>query len=229
MKTELIFACALLLFSSIALSSEKHEYSGFLGDYPKFQRNKQTGAEVWFHSEEKDVHVLRPYRKILLSPIEIWLGDESYKGIQPDTLKAMADYFTFAIHRELDHWYEFVNEPGPGVLHLRIAITNVKFIKPNRKWYGYIPVALAVEGGKKVARASVGLTVDLIEASVELEGLDSLTEERIVAAIDTHQTKKIEHDKNEPVSWGHIKEIFDYWAKRIRTRMDEARDVLIGY
>lgn len=225
MKIKYLLILLLLLFSSALLPKEKHERSGFLVDYPQFERNKQTGAEVWFESESKGVEVLRPYRKILLSPIEIWLDDNSYRGINPDVLKAMTDYFALAIHKKLNYWYEFVEQPGPGVLHLRIAITNVKITKPTRKWYGYIPVALVAEGGAKAARSSVGLTVDLIEATVELEGLDSVSERRIVAAIDTHQSSKIEHQKDSPISWGPVKEIFDFWAERISLRMDQARDI----
>lgn len=225
MKTKLFLLSLLLLFPLIIFPKEKHEYSGFLGDYPEFQHSRETGAEVWFQSETKGFEVLRPYRKILLSPIEVWLDDESYKGINPDTLKAMTDYFTLAIHKKLDYWYDFVSEPGPGVLHLRIAITNVRHTKPKRKWYGYIPVALVVEGGKKAARSATGQTVDLIEATVEMEGLDSVSEERIIAAIDTHKSDKETRDKNSRASWGPIKEIFDFWAERISLRMDQARDL----
>ena len=225
MKTTIWLLVFLLLFSSVLLAKEKHNRSGFLGIYPEFERSKETGAEIWFKSKSEGFHVLRPYRKILLSPIEVWLDDSSYKGINPDTLKAMTDYFSLAIHEKLDHWYEFVNEPGPGVLHLRIAITNVRITKPERKWYGYIPIALVAEGGKKAARSSVGLTVNLIEATVELEGLDAVTEERIIAAIDTHQSEKIEHQKNKSISWGPVKEIFDFWAERIKLRMDQGRDL----
>ncbi len=225
MRIRLFIFGIFMFFPPILLSGDSGEYSGFLGDYPDFHKNRQTGAKVWFHSQDEGVHVLRPYRKILLTPIEVWLDDDSHKGINPNTLSAMTEYFTLAIHKKLDHGYEFVNQPGPGVLILRIAITNVKYTKPTRKWYGYVPVALVVEGGTKAARAAVGETVDLIEATVELEGLDSVTEQRIVAAIDTHQSDKIKRQKDSPASWGPIKEIFDYWAERISIRMDEARDL----
>lgn len=209
--------------SLVIAGKEKHQQSGFLGDYPSFTYNKETGADVWFKSSEKGVLVLKPYHKILLSPIEIWLNEESsYKGINPDELKAITDYFAKAIEKQLGDSYPIVSEPGPGVLHLRIAITNVQRSKPKRKWYGYIPVALVVEGGKKVAQSAAGESVDLIEATVEMEALDSVTEERLVAAIDTHKTDKIKREK-EDVSWEPIQSILDFWAERIRIRLDEAR------
>ena len=205
------------------MAKEQHTYSGFLEHYPKFQINEETGAEVWFKSNEKGVYVLKPYYKIIISPIEIWLNnDSSYKGINPDELKAITDYFANTIKKQLGSMYPVLTEPGPGVLHLRIAITNVNRKKPKRKWYGYIPVALVAEGGKKVAQSAAGKSVDLIEATIEMEALDSLTEERLVAAIDTHKTEKIKADKNDK-SWKPIKEILDYWAGRIRNRLDESR------
>ena len=224
MKILIMFLTITSLIASSAFGgTEKHVQSGFLDDYPKFERNKETGAEVWFKSKDKGVLVLKPYQKILLSPIEIWLNEKSsYKGINPDELKAITDYFAKAIEKQLGSSYPIVNEPGPGVLHLRIAITNVQRIKPKRKWYGYIPVALVVEGGKKAARSAAGDTVDLIEATVEMEALDSVSEERLVAAIDSQKSDKIKRAKDE-VSWEPIQKILDYWAERIRIRLDEAR------
>lgn len=219
----LLFLYLALIVSPASAGKEKHNLSGFLGDYPKFTHNKETGAEVWFKSDDKGVLVLKPYQKILLSPIEVWLNEEtSYKGINPDELKAITDYFSKAIEKNLGRSYPIVNEPGPGVLHLRIAITNVQRVKPKRKWYGYIPVALVVEGGKKAARSAAGDTVDLIEATVEMEALDSVSEERLVAAIDTHKTDKIKREKEDD-SWEPIESILDFWAERIRIRLDEAR------
>ena len=218
-----LFVSTFLLFPLLISAKEKHQYSGFLENYPKFEVNEKTGAEIWFKSNEKGVFVLKPYDKILLSPIEIWISnDASYKGINPDELKASTDYFATAISKELGSVYPVVTEPGPGVLHLRIAITNVKRSKPKRKWYGYIPVALVVEGGKKVAQSAAGKSVDLIEATVEMEALDSITEERLVAAIDTHKTDKIKHQKDN-LSWEPIQEILDFWASLIRIRLDESR------
>ena len=210
------------IHSAIA-GKEEHRQSGFLGDYPSFERNEETGAEIWFKSSEKGVLVLKPYQKILLSPIEIWLNQESsYKGINPDELKAITDYFAKSLEKHLGPSYPIVTEPGPGVLHLRIAITNVERVKPKRKWYGYIPVALVVEGGTKAARSAAGDTVDLIEATIEMEALDSVSEERLVAAIDSHKTDKIKREKDD-LSWEPIQSILDYWAERIKIRLDEAR------
>ncbi|MDW3095507.1 MAG: DUF3313 domain-containing protein [Gammaproteobacteria bacterium] len=222
----IIVACIILLIlSPLLIAKEKHERSGFLENYPNFERNKETGAEVWFKSKKEGVKVLKPYRKILLSPVEIWLTESSHKGINPDALKAMTDYFTIALHEKLKYGYEFVDQPGPGVLHLRIAITNVTRTKPKRKWYGYVPVALVVSGAKKVAQSAAGETVDLVEASIELEGLDSVSEERIVAAIDTHQSSKVKREKGS-ANWTPMKEILDHWAEKISERMDEARGLL---
>ena len=218
MKYSFILVLSILFYYASAYAKEEHNYSGFLDEYPKFEVNKDTGAEIWFKSNEKGVLVLKPYHKILLSPIEVWLNDDaSYKGINPDELKAITDYFATAIKRELGGMYPMATEPGSGVLHLRIAITNVKRSKPKRKWYGYIPVALVVEGGKKGVQSAAGKSVDLIEATVEMEAIDSMTEERLVAAIDTHKTDKIKSTKKTMLSWEPIKEILDFWASLIRT------------
>ena len=198
-----LFASIFLLFPLLISAEEKHKYSGFLDDYPRFEVNEDTGAEIWFKSNKKGVLVLKPYNKILLSPIEVWINnDASYKGINPDELKVITDYFAAAIKNELGGMYPVVAGPGPGVLHLRIAITNVKRSKSKRKWSGK--------------------SLNLYEATVEMEVLDSMTEERLVAAIDTHKTDKTK-EKEDDVSWEPIREILEYWADRMRAHLDESR------
>jgi hypothetical protein len=70
-------------------------------------------------------------------------------------------------------------------------------------------------------KAASGDNLGTGEAGTEIELLDSLTGERLAAAMDRRQGGKgVFRGK-----WEDTKEAFDFWAKRFRQRLDEVRGV----
>jgi hypothetical protein len=59
------------------------------------------------------------------------------------------------------------------------------------------------------------------EAATEMEVLDSVTGERLAAAVDRRQGGKMAFRGK----WTDAKDAFDFWAKRFRERLDEMRGV----
>jgi len=200
-----------------------HEFSGFLGDYKNFKVNPKTKALVWIKPPHQDLSHLNKYDSVILSPIEMWMDSDTYRGIDPNELKLITDYFFVRLGKNLRPNYKVVNKPGPNVMHMRIAITGVKKNKPNyAEVYNLIPIKLVWEAGNAAYRKVAGKEVDIYEASLELEIRDSETGDRLVAAIDKQQSSKYISEKDED-SWLPIQEILDYWAQTIRTRLDESR------
>ena len=204
---------------------EVHELSGFLDDYTNFKIiNPKTKAQVWIKPPHQDFSLLSKYDSVLLSPIEMWMDSDTYRGIDPNELKLITDYFFVRLGKNLRPDYKVVYKPGPNVMHMRIAITGVKKNKPNyAEVYNLIPVKLVWEVGNSAYRKVAGKQIDIYEASLELEIRDSETGERLVAAIDKHQSSKYVSEKGED-SWLPIQEIIDFWTSTIRTRLDEAHN-----
>ncbi len=202
---------------------ETHEHSGFLEDYKNFKIiNPKTKAQVWIKPPHQDLTLLKKYDSVILSPIEMWMDSSTYRGIDPNELKLITDYFFVRLGKVLRPDYKIVDKPGANVMHMRIAITGVKKNKPNyAEVYNLIPVKLVWEAGNAAYRKVAGKEVDIYEASLELEIRDSETGDRLVAAIDKHQSSKYISEKGED-SWLPIQEILDFWASTIRTRLDEA-------
>jgi hypothetical protein len=77
--------------------------------------------------------------------------------------------------------YPVVDEPGPDVLRLRIAITDLVPTKP------VLNTAETVLGGRLASSASRAITgTDLFvgEVAIEAEALDSITGEREIALVE---------------------------------------------
>jgi hypothetical protein len=208
----IVSICLLLASAGPAVSGE--QYSGFLENYPAFEADSdRKGALIY----KKPGTELKAYTKIMIDPIEIWYApDSKYKGIKPDDLKTLADTFLAAIVEELEPDYPVVSKPGPGVLGIRLAITNVYAKKKKRGLLGYTPIGFVATTAKNLA---VGPGISLVDATIEVEMLDSQTNERLGALID-RQSASPEKKKKEKTSWEEIEKTLKFYAKRFRSRMD---------
>jgi len=164
---------------------------------------------------------LKKYGRIFIEPVEIWLHpDSKYKGIQPDTLKAMADSFAQILVDELEPEYTIVGNVGADTLIVRLAITGLKTKKKKRSLLGYLPVAL-VAG----ALSSNALKrVSLVDAGIEAEVLDSITGERLAVLVDTAIKLPASASKEGKLAWKDIEMSLRFYAKRFKAQLDEGRE-----
>jgi hypothetical protein len=121
-----LFAACLFLVAFTLRAQESRPVSGFLGDYSGLAPDPKNGDLLVY---EKDPNVLKKYNKFIFDPITIYLLPEARdRGIDPDDLERLAQYFHDAVTDELQKSgrYEIVTTPGPDVLELNVAITNVE-------------------------------------------------------------------------------------------------------
>src|SRR6202167_32774 len=105
---------------------DSKELSGFLGDYSMLVPDAKNGDLLLY---EKDPNILKKYSKFIFDPITIYLLPEAQdRGIDPDDLERLAQYFRQAVIDELakSGTYQIVEDPGPGVAEVRVAIINVE-------------------------------------------------------------------------------------------------------
>ena len=235
MKTIITFSILIaIILGGVAVAEKKPtpqaptrdkmlEYSGFLGNYDDFKIiNPETNAEVWIKPPHQDLSLLKEYKAIVFSPIEIWMHSASdYQGIDPNELKLITDYFLEKLQQNLGKNFEIVEEPGPNVMHLRIAITGVQKVKPQREVYDFIPVKFIWDAGNAVYRKTTGKHLDAYQASLEMEIRDSQSGQRLVAAIDKHSAEATTEEGED--TWAPLEKALDYWANIISDRLARAQ------
>ena len=172
----------------------------------------------------KNLTILKDYHSIVFSPIEIWMSPNTeYRGIDPNELKQITDYFLTQLQTELGEDYEIVENSGPGVMNIRLAITGLSKEKPDyKKVYNLIPVKALYELGSAGYRQVAGKQVDVYQASVEMEIRDSEENVRIVAAVDQHATKATV-DKDSETDWDNLQAVLDFWVQTIKKQLTVAR------
>lgn len=212
-----LLVVTLLLAGCAAGGMKTVTKTGFIDDYSQLQPGGDDRAALVYVKPGVD---FRPYDKLMFERIMILYSDSAeYQAIDPAVFMEMIEYYEQAVFDAVKGGYEIVDQPGPGVLRVRIAITGIKPSKPAANTLStIIPVGIVAAGATKAAS---GDNLGTGEASTEMEILDALSGERLAAAVDRRQGGKgVFRGK-----WDDTKEAFDFWAKRFRERLDEARGV----
>ncbi len=205
---------------STSFQARSAKESGFLGDYS--QLHKGTGDEMLEVYIKPDVD-WKAYNAILMDPVKVYSAETGWwMNASPETVQALVNYLDAAVRKELGDSYKFVDQPGPGVLHLRIAITDAQ--GSNRLLdtaSSVIPIGMAVN---LLKRATFGTNAGVGEAGIEGEILDSQSGERLAAAVDRRVGRKYTFKFNKLNRWRVAEDSYDFWALRMKTRLADLRE-----
>ena len=192
--------------------------SGFLGDYSQLRKGTGDESKLVYINPKTD---WSKYDKILLDPIKVYGSVERswFRDAKPEQVEALINYFDATIRKNLEDDMTFVDKPGPGVLHVRVAITEAGSGNvPLDVVSSVIPIGLAISTLK---RAAVNKATGVGEAGVEMEAKDSLTGERLGAFVDARIGDKFTGKFDKFDQWRGPKAAFDYWAMRMHVRLLE--------
>ncbi len=212
--------CAISVFLVISVSwaaGYSMPKSGFLQDYSQLGKDDMMKkADKIYINKKSD---WGKYDKIMLDDIVFMIADEAkFKGFEAKELADLADAFGKAIMMNLAGSYEFTDKPGPGVMRLRVALTN---LNPNNPVTGtittIIPVGILASGVKKGA---TGKHIGMGKVAFEGEILDSRSGEILAAVMDAESGKKYKVHKSVS-KWGQTIDIFNKWAQTLRARLDK--------
>jgi len=216
-QTAALALSALFFAGCMAGGMQKVEKTGFLDDYSQLKPGGSDRAALVYLKPGVD-H--KRYDKIMFERVTVWLSkDAESRAIDPALFKEMADYFQKALLDAVKDGYQVVDQPGPGVMRVRVAITDVKPSKPvSNTTSSILPIGWVVAGATKIASDD---NLGTGEAAAEMEVLDAVSGERLAAAVDRRQGGKMAFRGK----WTDTKNALDFWAERFRQRLDELRGV----
>lgn len=214
-QTAALALSALLFAGCMAGGMQKVEKTGFLDDYSQLKPGGSDRAALVYLKPGVD---FKSYDKIMFERVTVWLSkDAEYRAIDPALLKELTDYFQKTLLNAVKDGYQVVDQPGPGVMRVRVALTDVKPSKPvSNTMSSILPIGWVVAGATKIASDD---NLGTGEAAAEMEVLDAVSGERLAAAVDRRQGGKMAFRGK----WTDTKAAFDFWAERFRQRLDEQR------
>ena len=207
----------LLLSASMGIAADN---SGFLTDYSNLK--PIDGSDAMLYSAPNAYTDFKNYKAVMIDQPEFVIANDSkYKGVKPDDAKAVAD----ALRAQMSDTVTkngrlyVVDKPGPGVLYVRMAATNIHLKKKSRGLLGYTPagfvVGTAVSAGQEMEQKVV-----LQDMNLEIEVQDSQTQKVLAAMVD-----KIDPGKKAKAgeSWSKEHTVMDYWANRFHCRLENSQ------
>jgi hypothetical protein len=198
----------------------KAEPSGFLKDYSKLKPAKDdTEASLVYFVPDKAK--FKTYTKVLLEPVQVWRGEKSdAKDLDLEDANHVSQYLWAHVDEELRKDYKMTQTAGPGVMRVRIGITEAgKGIPVLDNLTAAYPTTLIMSKGKK----AIGGTESFVgKASVELEVTDSQSGELLAAGVDRRGGGKYAWKALN--RWEDFEAASDYWAKKLRWRACMLRD-----
>jgi len=214
--------------------------SGFLSDYARLKPVAWSeGIQCWRDSKVD----VKKYDKVLIERMTVTLKPDQQQGIDPTDLKALTDYFHASMVKALEPQMPVVEKAGPGVLAIRIALTNLVPTDVTRSVTGtVVPYAFVAEAGSGVATGRpAGSTPYLGETGMEMQVRDGASGAVLAECRDTQLGRKYAADveagaagaaqtwasgyMNSFQSWSYAKNAFDKWAMLTARRIGELRGV----
>jgi len=188
---------------------------GFLNGYYKdLQPGPEGGAKMRWLKPGVD---FGKYNKVMLDSVIFFFADQSeYKGIDPQAMKELADACDQQVIDVLKGTYPLVAEPGPDVVRIRFAITDLEQSRPVLSAVTtVVPIGLGISIIKKGATGSwtgSGAT------GAELMAIDSMSGDVIAVA----QDKKTAGFTERFSKWGSAEDAFKFWGERLKLFLDQA-------
>lgn len=215
----MICAVACMLGACATYQSRDVTHTTFLGDYSMLKEGGEGRALLLYVDPQAD---LKAYHAVMMDPVRLYAsGKHEMDKLTSKDQQIILNYADAAIRDQLSKDYTLVDAPGPGVMHLRVAITEAEDANVTMDTIStVVPIGLAFSGLVALGSGEWAFTGS---AGVEAEMLDSVSGRRIFAAVDRRTGAKVTGKGDKFDDWRTVKNAIDYWASKMRGRLAEAR------
>ena len=194
--------------ASVRGRSDAADRSGFLSDYSQLE--PRQGYEV------HDVYInpdaaWESYDSVVIDSVTLWVNEET-EALEEKERQMLTDLLYKALNDKLNKKFRIVDRPGSRVIRVRAALTQAKgAVVPLRALSSILPPMFLIS-------TAVGLSADVANtvgtATVEVELLDSVTGDRLAAAVDQRAgTKSILAGSRTFKTWGDVEAACEFWAE----------------
>lgn len=225
--------------TTVASDKTHMTQSGFLSDYARLKPTPWgEGVECW---RDPNLDAAR-YDKILVSRILVSLhASKTTQTIDPNDLKTLTDYFHHSMVKALKPQMQTVDQAGPGVVVLRVALTDLVPTTVTDSVAGtLIPYAFIAEAGSGAATGRpAGSTPYMGETGMEMQFRDGVSGKVLAECRDAEIGRKYAVDVNTSAvgaaqtwangylssfqAWKYAKDAFDKWSMLVAKRISQLR------
>jgi uncharacterized protein DUF3313 len=156
------------------------------------------------------------YNKILLEPVEFW--DSANSSVSPADQHMLTAYFYNQLKENLQKDFTLVDQGGPGVLDIQVALVSASGATPVlRSVSVVIPQARILNGLQSLATGSYAFVGS---AQAQMKATDAETGQLLAAAID-ERNGGMALSTAAQWQWGDAENAMNYWAEKVSSRLLE--------
>jgi hypothetical protein len=189
------------------------EASGFLDDYTLLRKGGPDQVRLVYLNPDADWPA---YHKVLLEPVTLWRSGKNSLGPVPeDDLLRLVSYFQKSLRDRLGADYQLVDAPAPGVMRIRLGITEARVADP-------ILDVLAARGDvgaddQDATPLHPEMRRFLEHADIEGEIRDAQSGTVLAQGVDSRRK-----DPGAPPlnTWGDVDRALDGWVSRLCGRLE---------
>ncbi|MFL9982609.1 DUF3313 domain-containing protein [Paraburkholderia sediminicola] len=189
--------------------------SGFLSDYSLLQPGKEGEPRLRYVNPNGNWN---SYTGIFIEPV-VFISDADAK-IDPKEEQVLSSYYYNALKTHLSGVLPVVEQPGPHVLIVRAALTNVTTATPGLRTISVIvPQARVINAAQSLATDSYAFVGS---ARSEFEFKDGGSGQTLAEAVDGRSGGM--SIKNAGVwKWGDAENVMEYWSELAAKRLTQLR------
>jgi len=200
-------AASLSAFTLLAsCGSLEARRTGFLSDYSKL---KQENEDVW--RWVSDSWNPADYRGVIIDRVSIRLTEEKEDELSDEQLDELTLYWREVLEKTFAKHFAIVNRFGPGILRVRVAMTDVLASRP---------LSSVITPSRLLLGTGLG------GAAMEGELIDTATSEQIGAVVQVRKGKRVDTSGFTWVADG--KAAMDVWCERADATLTAARERASG-
>lgn len=167
---------------------------------------------------------LAAYNAVMVDQPEILFSPDSpIKGMKPDDLTALSEALRDTLSGSLAAGgYSVSQKPGPGVIYLRVALTDVIVAKKKRGLLAYTPAGAVMKAGADLVKETFD-KVDFIELTFQAELVDSMSNDVLGALVAERGTRKADGQKETRIDMDEMRQNMRGWSHRLRCQLDNSK------
>jgi hypothetical protein len=206
-RLHLVLVCGICLCAAARLVTAAD--SGFLPDYSQLQKVrdlKGNPIRQWLSPKLTKAN----YHKVLLEKVTFFPEPRGTNQVSDKTLGDIQAYLDSQLRTVGLAGLPLVDEAGPGVVRIKVAITAVDTSATGLKPWQIIPVALVSQG----VRAATGNRAENSNLAVEAIVSDSVSGEPLAMSVRDAHGATLPNDRAQ-LTLETVRPAIDSWAKGV--------------
>lgn len=217
----LVTGTLVLLWAATAGAQQSWEGQTFLRDYSKLQPVASRDGRDFAYIAPGALDQAGKYDSVMLDAPEVFISPQSpYKGAKPADLASIGETLRSTTVAALQaRGYRIVDQPGPNVLYIRLAVTDLQLEKKSRNLLAYTPIGFVVDTGIKALQNFMS-KYNILDMSLQGELLDSQTQDLLGEFVVLRGKSA---DAAKPIPFDMLVAATDELSQRFACRLDNGR------